>query len=216
MLSPSFYWVNFLLLRIHFSVVKLFVQMFSISYFSSFVIIIGFLWNKLSSISFDIQFLWFLGHSGIFDNEMTDPLAKSTVSYRCPFFYSIPCSTFFPFLKMNVNDLWLNKWNNLSPHFATCYRPLSPTILQFPYFHTVNLIRKSISAFPHLRFGHTLILSHFLKVSLNDSSLWKQYNFPTACDSLQILYNCSSLDHQSKHHFAFLHFLHTQPNLFRF
>jgi len=102
--------------------------------------------------------------SGIPDNEIADTLAKTTASIRLPPNNLIPWSDFCPKLNFYIKQLWFDSHKNRPPHFATWYRSINRTISLDPWFHKLNLSRKTISSFSRLRFGHTSLT--FLRIIL--------------------------------------------------
>jgi hypothetical protein len=136
------------------------------------------------------------GYTGIAGNEFANKLAKPSAFLRCHPSAQIPWSDFTPMLRSCTSDLWLTHWGLLPLHFATWYRNISSSILPLLWFHNLNLSRKSISSFSHLRFGHTLLLSHSFKLALNDSSLCTLHNDPMVCDISHLIFSCPSLSTQ--------------------
>ena len=160
---------------------------------SALIIKIKLLLFTLFESGSEVQFLWVPGHVGIAGNEYADHLARSTASFRCPASSKIPWSDFNPKLKTCIGKLWLSHWESLPPNFARWYKSISPTIPCYPWFHNINISRKSITAFSRLRFGHTLLPSHSFNLSLNNSPLCTLHSNPQICDISHILFSCPNL-----------------------
>jgi len=84
----------------------------------------------------------------------------------------------------------------LPPFFATWYRNISSTISLQPWFHNLDLPRKVIISFIHLRFGHTLLPAHSYKFSLNNSPHCTFHDNPVICEISHIIFNYPKLSPQ--------------------
>lgn len=167
------------------------------SHISPLIITIRQLLYSLTGAGMDIQFLWIPEHTGIVGNEFADKLAKASASIRCPMSSKIPWSDFIRNFRTYITNLRLKHWESFPPYFVTWYKiylqNISPIISPLPWFHNLNLSRRSIVSFFRLRFGHTLIPSHSFKRSLNDSSLCTFHNDTMICDITHPIFNCPAI-----------------------
>ncbi|KAF0759666.1 RNase H domain-containing protein [Aphis craccivora] len=154
---------------------------------------------SLTESGSDIQFIWVPGHTGIAGNEFADKLSKFSASLRCPSRTKIPWSDFIPILRSSTSNLWLRHWSSFPPHFTTLDRNISPTIPTTQWFHNLDISRKCITSFSHLRFRHTRLLSHSFKLSLNDSPLCTLHNNPMVCVINHLLFIYPSLSTHRDH-----------------
>lgn len=147
----------------------------------------------LSLTEFVIECLWIPSHIGIQGNKIADSFSKSTSSLINPSSALIPWTDFFPLLKSHIDQIWINQWSSLPSNYASWYRNISPSIPHNPRFLNLNLSKKIISSFSHLRLGHTLLPSHSYKLSLKDSPLCTLHATESNYDISHILFQWSCL-----------------------
>jgi len=106
------------------------------SKYSSIELSIRSILRPLSSLNYQISFLWVPGHVGIGDNELTDSLANATNRHQFSGLPICPYSYLIPLLRSAIFSYWNFNWSNLPVPYARSYRVLSSSVPRYPWFQS--------------------------------------------------------------------------------
>jgi len=99
-----------------------------------------------------------------------------------------------------------------SSSFRLLVQKYNPTIPSNSWFYKLNLSSKLICSISRLHFGHTLLPSPSLKLSLSHSPFCIYYRTPAICDIEHIFFNCPSLSSECLRLYSLLNFLNIPLN----
>ena len=158
------------------------------------ILLIRTLLHKISLTGKIIHFHWIPGHVGIHGNETTDRLAKQTSNFFNHHSSFLLNSDAFHFLNISLSNAWSTKWSSLASNYAQWHRSISPHPSILPWFHRLDLPRKSIVAFSRLRVGHNLLPYFAFKLNLNSVPFCPLHEEEFMGDFPHFLLSCPSLN----------------------